>query len=531
MTTTWTIAIDWDRNDDFSDTDDEVTNFTLNAQWFLGMRQRFQDDADDSVLELTLHNGDRRFSPENAFGPLFGKIAPLRPVRVQSNDGTTTRTHWLGWIESIESQVSPTNTPTVKIVAAGPMQFLKAAETQIELQENQRTDAIIERLIREVIAPPALNRAWVLGTSGYGELDVTTYVPDTELDVVADVGTVTLAIAADNWVTRSDNRTQATFNVYRAIADVVAAERGRFVFDRDGRAVFWNRLHFQDDVAVAGQFEDGLVDVVYDYAALPDFRNEVTVVAHPRMASGSATDVLWELSEPVTLPAGKTLTLTVRFQDAENSSLRIGAKEVFVDEVVFDTTTGGIGDESGGGVAAVNIEAKANSAILTLINHDPRPATLIRCVVRGRKITDFGQMESTARDAESITFYGRRSLKINIPSIDKQYFAQYVADYEVKRRGRPQGMIEQVRLISHSRDGGGYHGHQLARTLGDVITVFEQQTGHENRRYAIIGEKHHLTHEQLETTWYLEPIQGAPFPWKLGVAGRSELDSTTIPAF
>jgi len=87
-------------------------------------------------------------------------------------------------------------------------------------------------------------------------------------------------------------------------------------------------------------------------------------------------------------------------------------------------------------------------------------------VVRGRKITDHGQMESTARDAESITFYGRRSLKINIPSIDKQYFAQYVADYEVKRRGRPQGMIEQARLLSHSREGGGYHGHQLARTLG-----------------------------------------------------------------
>ena len=49
------------------------------------------------------------------------------------------------------------------IRVSGAMQFLKATETKIELQENQRSDRIIDTLINEVIFPPALSDSWVLG--------------------------------------------------------------------------------------------------------------------------------------------------------------------------------------------------------------------------------------------------------------------------------------------------------------------------------------------------------------------------------
>lgn len=101
MPTTWTIAIDWDRNGDYIGTYDDVTPYVTSAVWFLGFRQTFIEMADNSNLMLTLRNTDKRFSPENAVGPLFGKLKPLRPVRIQSNDGTTTRTHRVGWLEKI----------------------------------------------------------------------------------------------------------------------------------------------------------------------------------------------------------------------------------------------------------------------------------------------------------------------------------------------------------------------------------------------------------------------------------------------
>ena len=93
MATTWTIAIDWDRNGEFSG-DDVVTNRTVWVNWFLGFRDPYMDIAQNSVLGLVLDNRDRRFSPENedAANPLAEKIQPLRPVRVTSDDHAATGT-------------------------------------------------------------------------------------------------------------------------------------------------------------------------------------------------------------------------------------------------------------------------------------------------------------------------------------------------------------------------------------------------------------------------------------------------------
>jgi hypothetical protein len=97
VSTTFTIAIDWDRNNNFSGVQDDVTARVQGVNWFLGMRQPWQDKADNSMLALTLRNNDRLYSPDNAASPLAGKLVPQRPVRIQSYDGTTTRTHWVGW--------------------------------------------------------------------------------------------------------------------------------------------------------------------------------------------------------------------------------------------------------------------------------------------------------------------------------------------------------------------------------------------------------------------------------------------------
>ena len=99
---------------------------------------------------------DKRFTPENSAGSLYGKLVPLRPAKIESNDGTTTHRHFSGWVQSILPAVNKYGERVSIIQVAGAMQFLKATETKIELQENQRSDQIIDALIQEVIFPPAL---------------------------------------------------------------------------------------------------------------------------------------------------------------------------------------------------------------------------------------------------------------------------------------------------------------------------------------------------------------------------------------
>jgi len=524
MTTTWTIAIDWDRNNQYTDSYDDVTSRTIMVDWFLGTRSVYQETADDALLRLYLNNADGRYSPENTTSPLYGKVAPFRTVRVQSNDGTTTRTHWIGWIESVQPSVGVSGERLLRITAAGPMQFLKAAETQIALQENQRTDAIISKLVDEVVIPPALSAGWFVGLAGYGEVGVSTWLANVTAYKLLEAGIVTLAVAANNWVDRGSaaNNGRNTFNVYRAIADVAVAERGRFYFDRDGRAVFWNRLHTQDALPSQATFTDTMQGLEYEFAGLENFQNEVSVTCHPRTIGANANDVLWQLTDAITVPAGKSYTINVQYQDPTNQNARIGAKDVTLADLTFSE-----------GVAIVSIDPKANSATLKISNTGTLQATLATASVKGRKITDYGQMDTQAVDGMSIAFYGRRRLKLNMTSVDDYEYARRIADYEVKRRGQPRGMVRQMTLSSHGIDGGNQHPQQVERTIGDVITLTESQTAHTGRRYLIIGESHRLTQGSrlFETTWYLEPAAEAPFPWKLGVAGRGEVDAATLLAF
>ena len=161
-------------------------------------------------------------------------------------------------------------------------------------------------------------------------------------------------------------------------------------------------------------------------------------------------------------------------------------------------------------------------------------AIVKKCVVKGRKIVDEGQMDATSKDQTSITNYGRRTMNINLPSIDSLRQAQYIADFERNRRKDPFGLVQTLTVLSHAEQGGNQHDGQLALTLGSAIDVQETQTAHD-KRYYIIGEAHELTNggKLWKTTWYLEPeIDSDKLPWVLGEdSERGRLGEQTVLAF
>ena len=521
MSTSWAIAIDWDRNGDFSGEHDDITQRVLLAEWFVGMQRPYQLTADGSTLVMRLNNKDRRYSPENSAGPLSGKLAPLRPVKVESNDGTTTRAHWSGWIAAILPVGGKYGNRQVDIIAHGAMQFLKATETKIELQENQRSDQIIDTLIKEVIFPPALSDAWVIGDENFSLLGQSTYLANLETYSDYEEGVLTLNLAGDNWVRQGgySDQEKDTFDVYRGIRDITAAERGKFFFDRKGKAVFWNRHHILDKDAVDASFNDAMTDMKYTFASLDQTKNEVIVTCHPRTVAAEPT-TLWELKDAVIRVApGETREVYIKYKDEKDK--RIGGKDVTVEDVEYLQ-----------GSCMVEVEAKANGANLVFKNEsDNTVAVVEKCLVKGRKIVDEGQMDARAKDQESITFYGRRTMNINLPSIDDLDQARHIADFERNRRKTPFGLAQTITLQSHAANGGARHADQLGLTIGSLLQLRETQTDHEGT-YFIIGEAHDLARggKHWTTTWYLEP-QVETLPWKLGDAVRGKLDMSAYLAY
>jgi hypothetical protein len=204
-----------------------------------------------------------------------------------------------------------------------------------------------------------------------------------------------------------------------------------------------------------------------------------------------------------------------KFQDGSDN--RIGGKDVTVTDVVFSQ-----------GSASSTLDVTANSARLEFTNNGPTEAILTSCIVRGKKITDFGRVEARASDDASIVDYGRRTMQLNLPSVDNFDDAESIAQFELHRRSQPRGAMQALTLKSHGTLGGDQHAQQLARTLGDKITIEEDQTGHSGSYY-LIGEQHKLSASAtlFETTWHLE-LAPDTYPWKLGVTGRSELGQATV---
>ncbi|MCK6580634.1 MAG: hypothetical protein L6Q98_21290 [Anaerolineae bacterium] len=528
MATTWTFKIDWNKDGDFDDSNEDVSARVLQASWFLGFREPYQDVADNSVLTLVVRNNDRLFSPENSSGALYGLLLPFRAVRVESFDGTTTRIHWVGRIESIQPMVSANGQRTAQIVAAGVMHLYKAAETQLALQENKRTDEIIAELIKEVVIPPAGNQAWILGVEGSSNAGQSTYMSDVTTYSVLEQGKTSFTLTGDNWVRQGGfaDAEKDTFDVYHAIADVVGAERGRFFLNREGKAIFWNRHHLLYDVAPTVTFSDDMMGMTYTYAGVNSLKNEVIVVCHPRTVSASSTEILWQLQDDViVVEPGQTRKVYVKFQDEKAS--RIGGKDVTLTDVTFAY-----------GSASYTINAKANGAELVFTNDgNGEPAVVQTAIVRGKKITTYNRIEAKAQDQTSMSFYGRRTMRLNLPGLSALEQAQYVADFELLRRKQPRGEVSSLALVSHGKSGGEYHAQQLALTIGSSIAISESQTGH-NRRYFIIGEAHELAQGATlwKTTWHLESapdpvIVGGtninPFPWELNATDHSKLGEST----
>ncbi len=515
MPTTWTIAIDWDRDGNFSGEHDDVTRRLVKAEWFVGLQRPFKEAADGSTLLLTLKNEDRRFSPEYSSGSLHGNLAPLRPVKIESNDGSSTRIHWSGWISAIIPTAGKSGAREAAILAHGAMHFLKAAETQIELQENQRSDQIIDALVQEVIFPHSLSHSWVIGDSVYSRAGASTILSELRASADYEEGKLWLKMAGHNWVRQGAyaDEPSDTFDVYRGIRDVAAAERGKFFFDREGKAVFWNRHHILDNDQVDASFQDDMSDMQYAFASPEQTKNEIIVTCHPRSVD-QRPSTLWELKNAVIRVApGDTREVYVKYKDEKDK--RIGGKEVEVADVEFAK-----------GSCLATVEAKANGANLVFKNEsDSQEAIVERCRVIGRKIVDEGQMDARAIDQSSITYFGRRTLNINLPSIDDLDQAQFIADFERDRRETPFGMAQSISLQSHAQNGGARHADQLDLNVGSLIRLRETQTAHD-ANYFIIGESHELAGggQHWRTTWYLEP-QIAPLPWKLGDALRGKLDT------
>src|SRR3990167_3852425 len=96
----WKLLIDFNRDGDFSDVAEDITQYVMEWHWKLGMSKPYQEIGDEAEATIVLDNQTGYFSPERA-GPYQNLMDRNTPILIQSVYGGVTIDHYTGWIESV----------------------------------------------------------------------------------------------------------------------------------------------------------------------------------------------------------------------------------------------------------------------------------------------------------------------------------------------------------------------------------------------------------------------------------------------
>lgn len=132
------VYIDWDR-DGFDAADEVGEHYVRAVTWSIGLRAGARV-ADVGRCTLTLSNTDRRFSPAYADGPLYGKLLPNLPVRVDLNGETLFR----GVTDSFEPSPLRYSDPVCTVRCSDLLSKLRDYNTlSLPVQLAQRPDRLL----------------------------------------------------------------------------------------------------------------------------------------------------------------------------------------------------------------------------------------------------------------------------------------------------------------------------------------------------------------------------------------------------
>lgn len=459
------VVIDWNNDGLFTGEHDDITADIKQIDWSLGMGVIYQPIADESTCNIVLENGDGKYLPENVNSPLYPDILPNRRIKIMYTDGVIDTPLWVGWIEFIKPvwAVGPHLRPVV-ITGTGSKRIMQVQQVSLPIYTDVTGDVIIDDILAQVQPPPAVGGVILLDHPIFGLLPNYLGSPDDYSDV--ETGLTVIPQYGES----------GPLTALGAIIDVTAGEQGRFFFDRDGKAVWWNRHHLlnivADDATVNSASGDNKpTDIEYVYGE--DIANIIRITSNPKNI-GVAPEIMWQLDVPMTIPPGQTKHIESRLRK-ENGQFAGSAG--LTPNPTFSS-----------GTATVTVSAKGSVANVSIANASPStPAVLSALSLVGVATTNQNMMDIVETDDESAANYGIKELSVDLGTMGDFAGAENVAKFELARRKDPFGNVLSV-MYDRKFDGID-NANLLDWTIGTRLRMVADEFG-QDFSYFIINEEH-----------------------------------------
>lgn len=501
------LEIQFDAAGDLS-FDLDLTPYVLAARWSGGLHRAGQTVAEPGELRLRLDDRDGVFSPVETVLP------PGRWLRVRG-DGVTL---YQGRLTRARPAQGVFGTHTISVQAFCPVADLMTETAKLPLLLAQRVDQALATLFDQPqVAYPYQRHFWMIDTAGVGRLDVDARLFESA-PTSFDAALTTLAFVGDQL-------RRATRHRWRdLIRDLVDAEvGGRFFWDaRAEQFVFQGRDHDALNATPADTMTTADLDGVRFGVDAPS--NQVQITFQPRTV-GAARSVLWQDTHlPVLLRPGEDRRLTAGYFDSSGTNSRVGGVDMIDPAAGTDYAANALADGTGTVMTRwlrVQVSFHAADADVRLINlHPSRSLYITLLQLRGTPVSSQERRRVSAQQPDSIAAYERRTLRLNLPAVDDDEFAQAYADLLAERA---TAAVPAVTRVWFEASTPARQARATARQPGDRITL--TLDGH-NAEAILIGEAHQVALGRHRVTWDVIPAEARAY-WRLDDAADSLLDVST----
>lgn len=435
----YTAAIDWADDGDFTGPHDDVTDDVLDRSIEISYgRDQFRQLAPPMVgtQSYALCNVERLYSPENSSSPLFGDLAPARPVQTTVDFVGTTHGLFAGRIDDFEIRADRGDR-SVSLQMSDGLAVLAGVKLSTDLLYMQRTGAIIDYILNQV--------GWTAGR----DIDLgATHVPwwwaegtdafDAVKDLVLSEGPPAIAyVAPDGTFVFRDRH-------HRLLRDESTQPQARFSAPMvDCAAPPVTGFSFTDPFV----YQHGWSDII----------NSVSFSVEER-APDADYSVVWSTDTPIVIADGETVTITAETSDPFDD-LQFDSSE----DVVWNESATALGfgiTKTSGQTPQISITSTGDTAVITYLQLRARSVPVVRTV------------KVMVQDTESIAVHGERTYTGDAPWAgvhDAYAIASLILGYYSSRRPTVQ-----MRVTSCDPQ----HLEQiLTRTVSDRITIQHDELG------------------------------------------------------
>jgi hypothetical protein len=487
--------------------DVRINNNIIRRQGISGNRPQDRI-ASSGSLQFTLNNATTNsggklgyYSPGNA--NLRSGFGIGTGVRLKETGNGNTR-YYQFYVANIQPEFGQYQSRGVSVNCTDYMEYLASHKLErVPVQLNQRTDQLITTIITNVGKTP-------LNTSLATGLDYFQYSLHAE----------------------RDEKTTAM----NALVKCLQSDMG-YLFVKGGsgtasaETLTYQNRHNRIVSTASGTISNTMMDFEVGYS-VEGVYNNVKATVYPVRVDGTATTILAASQQEFQIPAGGTVTTTLRYRDPSGAATRIAGIEMT--DPLVSVTNYRISATSGGTASDLNTvmtiaeDFGGNAADIQIVSGTTVLAYCNKLELTGKGVYLYDPLEVVGTDSASLALYGDRPLVYDMPYQNNVSVAKDFADELIRRYADP---FTDVKSIGFMANVSTTLMNAAFLDIGDKVAIVETVTGISGE-FAINQVTHTIMPGGiLRVEWVLEPTFDVGTTLILDDATKGLLDGTRTLGF